>query len=518
MSRFATVPLALFALVSHAAAGDWYVDPIHGNDANSGTTPQTAWGTLAWANFHVPTGAAETIHLAPGTYLNAAGFYVRPRWRVVGEMGSAVTVLHFTSTSGVVFLSSLPSYPYTFGPDTELRGVTIHAPNGNGLELSSGDFELSPTLVDICISAAQTGLWYNDSTFASGTWSPTFDRITISNCVNGFLFDANSPGVNHSPRFLDCEILDCTNLGLYFGGRQVAADVKRCQFVHDANAGVSFDAYGQALGGVFEDCLFAKNTGAGLRTSAQFAPPPSSINVTLRRCTLADNGQFGVRALSTGVLSTQIQLESTIVARNGDDLSVDPSTQVSYSCIEDGDFAGINGNFAADPSFVDPAAGDYRLRWASPCAEHGDPATPAGVVDLAGHLRPIDGNLDIVEQPDIGAFEFAPLELFTSGHGGAPASFEFWGRQGARSGLFVAFEPGVAPLATLYGEFELNPATAHRRLLVSVGAGPATNFAWTLPSGPAWIGQTTAFQSLTRSPAAPNGAAYSNLVQLLILP
>ncbi len=517
MSRFATVLLALLALVSRAAAGDWYVDPVHGNDANSGTTPQTAWGTLTWANYHVPVGAAETLHLAPGIYLNAAGFYVKPRWRVVGDMGSAVTELRFSGTSGVIFVSSMPSHPHIFGPDTELRGVTIHAPNANGVALSSSDFELSPTLIDIRVTAAQTGLWYNDSTFASGTWSPTFDRVKISNCVNGLVFDAFSPGLNHSPRFLDCEVINCSNVGMYFGGRQVAADVRRCRFVNDAAAGVSFGASGLALDAVFEDCLFAKNSGDGLRASTQFGPPQSSISVTLRRCTFSDNGQFGVRAVSTALLTTQIRLDSTIVARNGDDLLVDPATQVSYSCIEDGDFAGINGNFAADPAFVDPLAGDYRLRWASPCIERGDPATPAGAADLAVHLRPIDGNLDTVERADVGAFEFAPLELFTSGHSGTPATFEFWGRQGARSGLFVAFEAGVAPLATLYGEFELNPATAQRRLLLSVGAGPATNLSWTLP-GSAWIGQTIAFQSLTRSSAAPNAAAYSNLVQTVILP
>lgn len=510
--------LFILAGAATAAANDWYVDPINGNDANSGTWAWDAWRTLVWADYHVPEGAAETIHLAPGTYVEANTFFMRPHWRVVGDGGSAVTILdHSGVTDAVLFLSISSGYPYNFEPDTELRGLTIRAPSANAIEIGSSFLELSPTLVDVVVSNAKTGIWYNHSTSASGTWTPTFDGVRISNCDIGILINAFSPGVTTTPRMLDCEVRSCSHFGMYVGGRLVAFDAERCQFVSDGSAGLFMQAAGLSLGGVFEDCLFAKS-GRGVRGVPDFNPPPSSIDLTLRRCTVADNDQVGIDVLSTAILATQIRLESTIVARNADDLLLDPSASVSHCCIEDGDFAGANGNFAADPAFVDAAGGDYRLRWASACAETGDPATPAGSVDLAGHLRPIDGDLDTVEAPDVGAFELAPLELTTNGHSGSIATFEFWGEQNTSSLLYFTRSAPVAPIMTTFGELDLDPASARKVLRTAVGAGPPSSIQRMIPSSPAWIGHTLAFQALTRSSIAPNGAAYTNAVHFTIVP
>ena len=78
-----------------------------------------------------------------------------------------------------------------------------------------------------------------------------------------------------------------------------------------------------------------------------------------------------------------------------------------------GGFTGT-GNIDADPMFVDPDNGDYRLAAGSPCIDAGDnTAVPAGITtDLDGNPRFVDdpstidsGNGDppIV---DMGAFEF----------------------------------------------------------------------------------------------------------------
>jgi hypothetical protein len=56
----------------------------------------------------------------------------------------------------------------------------------------------------------------------------------------------------------------------------------------------------------------------------------------------------------------------------------------------------VVGAIDKDPQFVDAAAGDYHLLWSSPAIEAGSscPSDCAGIPDLDGLTRPIDGNGD----------------------------------------------------------------------------------------------------------------------------
>lgn len=68
------------------------------------------------------------------------------------------------------------------------------------------------------------------------------------------------------------------------------------------------------------------------------------------------------------------------------------------------------GNVDIDPLFAQPAAGDFRLRLASPLIDAGDPgAVQLGPLDFEGEDRTLDGDADGVEIVDIGADEVNSL-------------------------------------------------------------------------------------------------------------
>ncbi len=84
---------------------------------------------------------------------------------------------------------------------------------------------------------------------------------------------------------------------------------------------------------------------------------------------------------------------------------------VAFSDVQGG-FAGI-GNIDADPLFVDPANGDYRLRPGSPCIDAADTTAVPGDIttDLDGNPRFIDDPATAdtgngVCHVDMGAYEF----------------------------------------------------------------------------------------------------------------
>lgn len=160
---------------------------------------------------------------------------------------------------------------------------------------------------------------------------------------------------------------------------------------------------------VIENCAIVDNSNHGIWAGGQ-------VKVDIINCTVADNA---IRGAYLGG-SEQVTLTNTILYGNGDDVSVGGSTPitVSYCNIGDGDYAGSNGNIAADPQFTGTAQGLYWIAQSSPCVDAAtSDATPD--TDLRGFARydePSTANTGGGAQPwyDIGAYEY---ELDTDGDG-----------------------------------------------------------------------------------------------------
>jgi|GEM_PF-2694360 hypothetical protein len=199
------------------------------------------------------------------------------------------------------------------------------------------------------------------------------------------------------------DLYDCLvrNNTAYEGGGMAEAAAYGCTFI-----GNHADDGGGGIWCEFYSCLMISNSAASRGGGA--------VGGDLFNCTVLYNsaGEGGgiYEALAEGCIIAYN------TAPNGPNVCYYGAPEVTRSTILPGGYPGA-GNLALDPRFVNPAAGDYRLRVDSPCIDVGGSLTGT---DLDGRLR-FQGSA-----ADMGAYEY-PVVCVSKGGAHTPP-YETWSR------------------------------------------------------------------------------------------
>ena len=504
--------LSLLAPATHA--GEFFVDVASGSDSNPGTSPAAAWKTLTHA-LATAVSAIDTVHVAAGDYSAASGevfpLQLGPA-RVVGDQGPAVTRI-IGSGAEVLVEGAMPGSLLTY----RLEGFSL-IQGTVGLRIQSTNGPASVACKHLVI--VDMSDWGVDFAAHSGTGATFpaaveafFHTLDIADCGGGVRLATSTPTAPSILGLVNSSIHDSAGDGIRIdstAGGKVALSLNETRVLRQGQSGVRVQSSGftQLL---LSSCLVADNA-----TGLHVANDGGEVQLDLFFSTVAGQDGSGLH-VDTGLPAVS-DIAGAIFWGNGEDVTGGSVVTATDSDSEDGAFGTLDGNFSADPLFRGAASGDYRLSFGSPCIEAGDPGFASGVLDIDGAQRPADGDLDTIEELDIGCFEFNPLVVETTGELGTQVVFEGYGMPCMLTTLFFApGEPAAVAKKTGFGLLRIGPSGI-LPLLVTIVLSPAPSLTVaTIPQAPELVGLTFSFQSLTQSLEAPKGAALTNVASLTVI-
>jgi len=419
---------------------------------------------------HVAADGAEII-VAPGTY-NESISLIGKSITLRSSDGPDATIIDATGLNSRVVRvdgagpgSLIEGFTFTGG----VAQGTTPANRGGGMYITASEITLSN-----CTFAGNLAEWGGGLHVGPGTAAEIDSCVFTDNeaIIGGGGAQTRS---NVSAIFMNCHFEG--NAADQGAGANVNADgvavFDACAFITNVATGsgggvMLLDA---SSSGMFDHCLFDSNIasiGGGLRSSA--------LEPTITNCTFTDNQatSFGggcffgggspllVNTVFAGNTSVQdgsaidsflaspeltnctivgntgglaavvngdtfASITNTIIYGNGPgqiELLGGGSTTVTHSAIQGG-YPGT-GNIDADPLFIDPANGNYRLSTFSPATDSGNNAALglAGITeDLDGNPRFFDGNGNGIATVDMGAYERQSVPPTPSGTIHVPVDF-----------------------------------------------------------------------------------------------
>ncbi len=196
------------------------------------------------------------------------------------------------------------------------------------------------------------------------------------------------------------------------GGKESCADLANATAV-----GITFrngargrrapgDGCAGVQNGSYEGCVITGNVGAGAGSAA------GARAATLRNCLVYGNefsGWGGAAVAWCTIANCTVannkgngiwdcaSVDNCIVWGNSSDVYISSGQVQSaprHSCYSSARYNG-EGSIHADPSFADPAKGDFRLAAGSPCIDAGDSSRATETTDLEGNPRIVGVAVDI---------------------------------------------------------------------------------------------------------------------------
>ena len=366
----------------------------------------------------------DTVLVAPGTYYEDINFHGKII-TVSSEQGPAATVIDAGGKPAVVTFKSGETRDTVLSGFTITGGRTIYS--GAGISVSFSSPTIRGNIITGNSGCSGVGI---DSYFSS----PRIENNTISqNFISG-----------------------CTGgwgIGIYIGGNSAAEIVGNMIIDNRGEAasggGVALFAAGNAvlIGNVIARNATAGEAGCGwgggvaianfvqarivnnliVNNSAcqggAFHWMGSSGGTVLVNNTIADNEAASSPGIYARGVDGRNQLYNNIIsARFGPALYCENATSMTPPVLDSNDVfslqanayggtcadqTGISGNLSADPQFLDPDAGKYRVGFSSPVVDAGNNWAPAiQVTDLDGNPR-IASASGSPDRIDIGAYEYS---------------------------------------------------------------------------------------------------------------
>ncbi len=302
--------------------------------------------------------SGDTVLVHDGTYkenINFSGKAIT----VKSVNGAAKTIIDANSSGrGVTFNSGE-------GSGSVLDGFTITngfvpEDNGGGIYCTNSS---SPTITNCSISG-NTG-WYNGGGISCYSGSPTITNCTINGNTTYGWGGGISCGYSSVPTITNCTISGNTaNAGK--GG------------------GISCDT---SCFPTITNCIISGNTannGGGI--ACYFSSLPTIINCTISGNIASSTIGGGIYCDSTSTAAVQ----NTILWGNVPNeiylLGGGPPIMPIYSDVDQGGYAGLNGNIRQNPLFVDPTNGNFRFQPNSPCIDAAY-SNGAPITDMKGNPR-----------------------------------------------------------------------------------------------------------------------------------
>lgn len=480
---------ALLCLAAPAAADDFFVDAVNGDDANDGLTRATAFRTLTRAS-----QAAQPTEAPGDRVLVASGRYDAS----IGEV-----------------------FPIAFGPYVQVIGAGVEAgvrpvvaphPLEDAFELLPGPF--GPRIEKLSVDGGRRGFHVRGRAFLS--------QVEVRGCSVAFDLEND---------FLDiatiwyCAVEDCpvgvhmqagatsvvatsivgAQLGVLYEPEAFGSLTLRSSQIQQCGKGIEVRDASVPSNLVLESAVITDcATGIDLRST-----PGAEVRLFVNRGTLAGNGV--AVSIDAPLDMANSLVRRSIIASNGVGFATTASLpEVRSSIVEDGSAIG-HQVVAVAAGFVDAANGDYSLERSSFAVDRfpGDPETSAFEVD---------GNLDGRGGDDLGALERRTMRALTSASIGGSVTLEAEGERGTVGiGLLDRSQLGEPPALTPYGALFLSGTGVERAALVAFPAQEdRATWSVAIPNDPALVGTVWSAQTLVRSQAAPLGAALTNEVRIVI--